>query len=62
MLNNIVTSPLLTRTVIPAKAVVDRPFDRLTVLSKVDGLTVLSNVEGESSEIPCPSVVKYLPF
>jgi len=53
MLNNIVTSPLLTRTVIPAKAVVDRPFDRLTVLS---------NVEGESSEILCPSVVKYLPF
>jgi hypothetical protein len=24
----------------------DRPFDRLTVLSKVEGLTVLSKVEG----------------
>ncbi|MCG6945298.1 MAG: hypothetical protein LJE87_08110 [Deltaproteobacteria bacterium] len=28
----------------------DRPFDRLTVLSKVEGLTILSEVEGESSE------------
>ncbi|MDH3558641.1 MAG: hypothetical protein OES18_22580 [Deltaproteobacteria bacterium] len=28
----------------------DRPFDRLTVLSKVEGLTTLSEVEGESSE------------
>jgi hypothetical protein len=27
----------------------DRPFDRLTVMSKVEGLTTLSNVEGESS-------------
>ena len=27
-----------------------RPFDRLTVLSKVEGLTTLSQVEGESSE------------
>ncbi len=26
----------------------DRPFDRLTVLSKVEGLTTLSGVEGES--------------
>jgi len=26
----------------------DRPFDRLTVLSKVEGLTTLSEVEGES--------------
>ncbi len=24
----------------------DKPFDRLTVLSKVEGLTTLSNVEG----------------
>jgi len=54
MLNNIVTSPLLTRTVIPAKAVVRQAFDRLTVLSNVAGLT--------TSEIPCTSVVKYLPF
>jgi hypothetical protein len=29
----------------------ERPFDRLTVLSKVEGLTTLSEVEGESSEI-----------
>jgi len=28
----------------------DGPFDRLTVLSKVEGLTTLSEVEGESSE------------
>ena len=28
----------------------DRPFDRLTVLSRVEGLTTLSEVEGESSE------------
>jgi len=28
----------------------DRPFDRLTVLSKVEGLTTLSEVEGESSK------------
>ena len=27
----------------------DRPFDRLTVLSKVEGRTTLSEVEGESS-------------
>jgi hypothetical protein len=27
----------------------DRPFDRLMVLSNVEGLTALSNVEGESS-------------
>ena len=27
----------------------DRPFDRLTVLSKVEGLTTLSEVERESS-------------
>jgi len=26
----------------------DRPFDRLTVLSEVEGLTTLSKVEGES--------------
>ncbi|MEJ2232460.1 MAG: hypothetical protein P8X67_00910 [Syntrophobacterales bacterium] len=30
----------------------DRSFDRLTVLSKVEGLTTLSKIEGESSEIP----------
>ena len=30
----------------------DRPFDRLTVLSKVEGLTTLSKVEGESSFFP----------
>jgi hypothetical protein len=29
----------------------DRPFDRLTVLSKVEGLTTLSEVEGESREV-----------
>jgi hypothetical protein len=28
----------------------DRPFDKLTVLSKVEGLTTLSEVEGESSK------------
>jgi hypothetical protein len=28
----------------------DRPFDRLTVLSKVEGLTTLSEAEGESSK------------
>jgi hypothetical protein len=28
----------------------DRPFDRLTVLSKVEGLTTLSKVEGVSSK------------
>jgi len=28
----------------------DRPFDRLTVLSKVEGLTTLSEVEGVSSK------------
>ncbi len=27
----------------------DRPFDRLTVLSKVEGLTVLSKAEGQCS-------------
>jgi len=27
----------------------DEPFDRLTVLSKVEGLTTLSIAEGESS-------------
>jgi len=27
----------------------DRPFDRLTVLSNVEGLATLSGVEGESS-------------
>jgi hypothetical protein len=27
--------------------VFDRPFDRLTVLSKVEGLTTLSQVEGQ---------------
>ena len=26
---------------------VDKPFDRLTVLSKVEGLTTLSQVEGQ---------------
>jgi hypothetical protein len=32
----------------------DRPFDRLMVLSKVEGLTTLSEVEGESIAIaPC---------
>jgi hypothetical protein len=25
----------------------DKPFDRLTVLSKVEGLTALSNIEGQ---------------
>jgi hypothetical protein len=29
----------------------DRPFDRLTVLSEVEGLTTLSEVEGESRKI-----------
>jgi hypothetical protein len=29
----------------------DRPFGRLTVLSKVEGLTTLSEVEGESRKI-----------
>jgi hypothetical protein len=29
----------------------DRPFDRLTVLSKVEGLTTLSEVEGVSSKL-----------
>ena len=29
----------------------DRPFDRLTVLSKVEGLTTLSEVEGESRKL-----------
>jgi hypothetical protein len=29
----------------------DRPFDRLTVLSKVEGLTTLSEVEGVSSKV-----------
>jgi hypothetical protein len=29
----------------------DRPFDRLTVLSRVEGLTTLSKVERESSAI-----------
>jgi hypothetical protein len=28
----------------------DRPFDRLTVLSRVEGLTTLSEVEGEFRE------------
>ncbi len=30
----------------------DRPFDRLMVLSDVDGLTTLSGVEGESRLFP----------
>jgi hypothetical protein len=30
----------------------DRPFDRLTVLSKVEGLTTLSEAEEDSSETP----------
>jgi hypothetical protein len=34
----------------------DRPFDRLTVLSEVEGLTTLSGVEGE------PSVFQHNPF
>ncbi|KPK30183.1 MAG: hypothetical protein AMK69_04175 [Nitrospira bacterium SG8_3] len=29
----------------------DRPFDKLTVLSKVEGLTTLSEAEGESREV-----------
>ena len=29
----------------------DRPFDRLTALSKVEGLTALSKVEGESRKV-----------
>jgi hypothetical protein len=29
----------------------DRPFDKLTVLSEVEGLTTLSEVEGESRKI-----------
>jgi len=32
----------------PRKRWFDRPFDRLTVLSVVEGLTTLSKVEGES--------------
>jgi hypothetical protein len=32
----------------------DRPFDRLTVLSKVEGLTTLRTVEGESSAVSRP--------
>jgi len=32
----------------PRKRWFDRPFDRLTVLSDVEGLTTLSEVEGES--------------
>ncbi|MGD8984669.1 MAG: hypothetical protein PVI53_11620 [Desulfobacteraceae bacterium] len=32
----------------------DRPFDRLTVLSKVEGLTVLSRVEGLRYPHPPP--------
>ena len=27
----------------------DRPFDRLTVLSRVEGLTILSELEGQSA-------------
>jgi hypothetical protein len=34
----------------------DPPFDKLTVLSKVEGLTALSTVEGLTGE---SSVVKY---
>jgi hypothetical protein len=30
----------------------DEPFDRLVVLSNVEGLTTLSQVEGESSAFP----------
>jgi hypothetical protein len=29
----------------------DKPFDRLTVLSRVEGLTTLSIAEGESSAV-----------
>jgi hypothetical protein len=29
----------------------DRPFGRLTVLSRVEGLTILSEVEGESRKV-----------
>ena len=32
----------------PRRRWFDRPFDRLTVLSEVEGLTTLSKVEGES--------------
>ena len=31
----------------PRRRWFDRPFDRLTVLSEVEGLTTLSTVEGE---------------
>ena len=38
-------------SVISAQAVADRPFDRLTVLSDVEGLTILGKVEGESRSL-----------
>ena len=34
----------------PRRRWFDRPFDRLTVLSKVEGLTTLSKVEGEARD------------
>jgi len=34
----------------------DRPLDRLTVLSEVEGLTTLNPVEGESSAVSGPYV------
>jgi hypothetical protein len=36
----------------------DRPFDRLTVLSNVEGLTTLSNVEGQitTTKIKMPNL------
>jgi hypothetical protein len=39
----------------------DRPFDRLTVLSKVEGLTTLSEVEGESRKIAENEIILDLP-
>jgi len=39
----------------------DRPFDRLTVLSKVEGLITLSEVEGESSESSMQSFSSWTP-
>jgi len=40
----------------PRRRWFDRPFDRLTVLSGVEGLTTLSKVEGESSSVGRPYV------
>jgi hypothetical protein len=63
-------SPRISLTVIPDESApggrdpwfgrpFDRPFDRLTVLSKVEGLTTLSRVEGGSSNLSLSQ--NYLP-